>query len=450
VVPLGVEGGTTPVGRLWQGWVAPWPQPLNRAFRWLWLGQLISNLGTQCSLYGIGLWSFGRQGQLLDFAAVAFVVQLAKVLVVPVLGRRLCVWPRPQVMLVANGVGALCTLAMATQLLHWQQTQLLVVLPLLALAAMAEAALVLSFASVIPQLVVDPARLAQANGMFVTADGLVFSVAPYAGSWLVASAGLPGVLLLDGCTFVIAMLCVLLARTPARLRQPMVYEPPPPGRLRFAALLAGPTTGPVLVLGTAMAFVYAATEVLFPAWLMAAALADRTGLAFCLGVVGYLMGYVVWSRWAWRVAEQALMAGLLLQAIVLAGASLQWFQGWLLGWSAGIVLFSAALPPVLAALQGRWQRSIQPSLLPLLLAYRYRAEWIARLVAFAGVAALVDGLLKPMLAASDGPHGLVVAAVFGQGAARSMPIGLGVVGVFLGCVVLSQWRAWFRPLPSVV
>jgi DHA3 family macrolide efflux protein-like MFS transporter len=67
---------------------------VTKAFRWLWLGQLVSNLGTQCSLYGLGLWSFARQGQLIDFAAAAFVVQLSKLLVLPLLGRRLGQWPR--------------------------------------------------------------------------------------------------------------------------------------------------------------------------------------------------------------------------------------------------------------------------------------------------------------------------------------------------------------------
>ena len=47
----------------------------SRLFRFLWCGQLISNLGTQASLYGIGLWLFARSGQLLDFGLVAMVVQ---------------------------------------------------------------------------------------------------------------------------------------------------------------------------------------------------------------------------------------------------------------------------------------------------------------------------------------------------------------------------------------
>ena len=200
------------------------PAEVTNAFRWLWLGQLISNLGTQCSLYGIGLWSFARQGQLLDFAAVALVVQLAKVLVLPVLGRRLARWPRRRVMLLANGLGALCTVALAGVLLVGDRPPLLLLLPFLAVAAMAEAALVLSFASLIPVLVPEPDRLARANGLFVSADGLVLSAAPFAGSWLVASTGLVGVLALDGLSFAVAMACVLLAGPLPRLQSALAED----------------------------------------------------------------------------------------------------------------------------------------------------------------------------------------------------------------------------------
>ena len=55
----------------------------SRLFRFLWGGQLISNLGTQASLYGIGLWLFARSGQLLDFGLVAMVVQAARLLALP-------------------------------------------------------------------------------------------------------------------------------------------------------------------------------------------------------------------------------------------------------------------------------------------------------------------------------------------------------------------------------
>jgi hypothetical protein len=77
----------------------------------------VSNLGTQVSLYGVGLWVFQLQQHLLDFAAVAIVVQLAKILALPLVGPRLPHWRRRRVMVVANGLGALGTLTLAGLLL---------------------------------------------------------------------------------------------------------------------------------------------------------------------------------------------------------------------------------------------------------------------------------------------------------------------------------------------
>ena len=59
---------------------------LPRPFVLLWAAQLVSNLGTQVSLYALGLWLYQRQEQLVTFAAVAIAVQLAKLLVLPLLG----------------------------------------------------------------------------------------------------------------------------------------------------------------------------------------------------------------------------------------------------------------------------------------------------------------------------------------------------------------------------
>ena len=418
---------------------------MTKAFRWLWLGQLVSNLGTQCSLYGLGLWSFARQGQLLDFAAVAFVVQLSKLLVLPLLGRRLGHWPRRRVMLVANAVGALCTLTLAALLLLWGQTQMLLLLPLLALAAMAEAALVLSFASLIPVLVPEPAALARANGLFASADGLVLSAAPFAGSWLVAATGLHGVLLVDGCSFLIAMVCVLGAWTP-QLTRAVPVALPSGGAWRLRQVLRGKAMRPVALLGAAMALVYASTEVLFPAWVIAGPGRDRLGWALLVGAVGYLLGLQLWSCWGWRRPAAGLALSLILQSLILMGAGLVVFQNWLAFWYGGLLVFSLALPLALAALQSRWQQLVPAAELPALLAQRYRLEWGARLVAFAGSAALVDGVLRPALAWPHWPQWLI--GSLGQGPGRPLAVGLGAMGWVLLLALLSQWRGWVRPLRS--
>ena len=176
--------------------------PNSVLFRFLWCGQLISNLGTQTSLYGIGLWLFAQSGRLLDFGLVALVVQLARILALPLLASRLNHWPPARLMLLAHAIGALCTLALAWVLLGAapQAGQLPSLLPILLIqgvAAMAEATLVLRFSSLIPLLIADGPALIRANGLFATTDGLVVTMAPFLGTWLVSALGLMGVLGLD-------------------------------------------------------------------------------------------------------------------------------------------------------------------------------------------------------------------------------------------------------------
>ena len=421
---------------------------LTASFRWLWIGQLISNLGTQCSLYGIGLWLFSRQGRLFDFALVALVVQLAKILAVPLLGVRLARWPRRRVMLLANGIGALCTVALAVQLSLWGHLDPALLLLLLVVAAMAEAVLVLSFASVIPLLVLAPNDLARANGLFVTADGLVLSVAPFAGSALVAATGLQGVLALDGLSFVVAMVCVLAARSPVlfqgQVRLPVDAVAGAQGRFqaRLRQLWRVAASRAVLAVGTGMALVYAATEVMFPAWLVAGPCRSRLGWVLMIGSLGYLIGYQVWVRWAWRRSAAVLAISLILQSLILMGAGLLLFEHLLLIWYGGLLVFSISLPLALSALQTCWQRLASADQLPQLLAQRYRLEWAARLVAFVGAAGLVDGVLQPALLWPHWPHWLP--ASLGIGPGRPMAVGLGAMGWLLLLALWSQWRPLMR------
>ena len=162
----------------------------------------------------------------------------------------------------------------------------------------------------IPLLEADPQRLARANGLFVSSDGLVLSMAPFLGSALVARFGLAGVLLLDGLSFVVATVCVLAAPWPAELQKPGPGPGSttpgdralavPPGGLGLRWLWRQAAARQVLLLGTAMAFVYGSIDVLFPAWLIAGPGRDRLLPGLLLGALGYGLGLLLWGRWGWR------------------------------------------------------------------------------------------------------------------------------------------------------
>ena len=73
----------------------------NKTFNLLWLSQLISNLGTQISFYGIGLWLFSKSGNIKDFALVALVVQLARISSLPFLTNSIRSLPRKKLMIIS-------------------------------------------------------------------------------------------------------------------------------------------------------------------------------------------------------------------------------------------------------------------------------------------------------------------------------------------------------------
>ena len=406
---------------------------LNPAFHRLWLGQWISNLGSQISFYGLGLWLFSRADQLGPYAAVALVVQLGRLLALPVLGRHLQHWPRRRVMVIAYGLGGCVTAAVALSL--WQLGEAMplpLLLALLSAGAMAEAALVLSFSTLIPQLVA-PAQLGRANGLFATSDGLVYLVAPYLGALCASRLGLFGVLGVDLISFAIALACLGFGRWPRAASMPMTSAAASARGLGSAmhALLGNPRLGGLLALGSALMAGFAAAELLFPAWVLVAFGPGRLTQALLLSGLGYGLGSLLWQvllaqrpgSWRWVFA-----AGLGLQGLVLTGAGVPWAQAtpWL--WFLGVAAFNLSVPPVLAAQQSLWHRWIPVDRQPPVFAARYAWDWSARLLTVALGGVLVDRWLVPWL---------------GAGAGRALAFGLALVGALQLVALSVMGRSFF-------
>ncbi|KZR90610.1 Major Facilitator Superfamily protein [Synechococcus sp. MIT S9508] len=409
----------------------------NRLFRYLWGGQLISNLGTQTSLYGVGLWLFSQSGQLLDFGLVAMVVQGARLLALPLFLRVFSTWRPGRLMVLCHATGAVCTALLAFLLLSSSADApppLVGVLAIQALAAVAEALLVVRLSSLIPLLISDQERLQRANGLFATVDGLVITMAPFLGSWLVASQGLGGVLLVDGISFVLALLSVLVAPWLKEVRRLNSVTSVVPDQIFAAGTLhrlmslwqRSLQARSALVLTALTAFVYASLEVLFPAWVSLAYSPEWMGWVLITGAFGYLIGFACW-RWLlghrWRTV---LPLALVVQALILMGAGLQAFAHRPVIWFGAVFVFSAALPVVMAALHQAWVTLAPRDSLPRYFSLRYGCEWATRLCAFLAVPLLADYGLRPLLDWPLWPSWLLGSLGTGQG--RVMAIGIGSLG----------------------
>ncbi len=420
-------------------------QLLPLGFRSLWLGQLVSNLGTQVSLYALGLWLYRQQEQLAVFASVAVVVQLAKIAVMPLLGRHLARWSRRRVMLTANAVSSAATLSLAFHLMRFGES-IALVLVCIAVAAAAEATLLLCFSTLIPQLV-SPSQLGRASGLFASCDGAIVMAAPFLGALLAASAGLVGVLVIDAFSSVVAAVCTLVVVLPQSSSERIRAKQGGGVRSAIAQLWSASRLRPLLMVNTVVAGVLAAVEVAFPAWVVSAFGVGRLGSAMALAGVAFLVGSQLWSRY-WALREACTWVGLLrrallVQGFILAAAALLAFQvrvGTLvLIWFAGVSAYAMAVPLVLAALQGLWQVHVPPHEQPPLFAGRYALEWLSRLVALLGVGVLADHVLAPAMASPGWPDWLL--AVAGPGPGRSAAMVLGLLGWAMIVALLAQWRA---------
>jgi hypothetical protein len=118
--------------------------------------------------------------------------------------------------------------------------------------------------------------------------------------------------------------------------------------------------------------------------------------ALLLNGLAYGCGTVIW----FRLGDRRLLVPALLgwQGLMLLGAALPGITQLPLLWTWGVVTFTAAVPIVLAAVQGRWQRLIAPMDQPRCFAARFGGEWLARLLGLLSAGLLVDGVFRPALA----------------------------------------------------
>lgn len=410
-------------------------------FRRLWIGQLVSNLGTQTCLYALALWMFKQQGLIGGVVNVAVVVQIAKVATMPLVSRWLALWPRRRVMALCNILATCSTLTLVASLARWEgQRPVLGVFFLLALAAAAEAVLTLCLSTLVA-LMVPRERWAAVNGWMAAGEGVVNLVSPFLGALIVQHLGLVGIALLDAGSTLLALSSVILGRWPSRaLGGASVQTGWDEGRWRLLGPLADairtvfsqPLTSALLWLGAAMMASCAAIEVLFPAWLLVGMPSDILPKALILSAILYSAGFFFWQNFASHFPRRWLVLGLLVQALLMVAAVWEWFQWHPPIWLLGAASFNFAVPVVNAALQTLWQQAVPVPSQVQVFAARYSVDWLARLAGFLLAGQLADRWITP------GLQGGLLPRWMGQGPGRAMAISLACMG--LGQLVTVVWK----------
>jgi MFS family permease len=87
-----------------------------RAFLVLWIGQLVSAVGTGLGSFTLGVWVYEKTGSATSFALMAFTAGTTALLLSPLAGSLADRWDRRRLLMLSDLGSALTTLAMAALL----------------------------------------------------------------------------------------------------------------------------------------------------------------------------------------------------------------------------------------------------------------------------------------------------------------------------------------------
>ena len=183
-----------------------------RAFVIIWLGQLVSMLGTGMTRFALTIWAWQITGSATALALVGVFSFAPIVLFSPIAGALVDRWPRKLVMMASDLAAGISTIA----ILILYSTGNLEIWHLYVAGAFAgvfESFQFPAYSAAISTMLTKE-NYARASGMIGMADAASGIVAPALAGLLLVSIGISGLLIIDIVTFVFAIVVLLFVHIP--------------------------------------------------------------------------------------------------------------------------------------------------------------------------------------------------------------------------------------------
>jgi MFS family permease len=281
---------------------APAREPITRVlaemrtFTVIWLGQLVSSLGSGLTGFALPVWIYQKTGSAEAFGLLFFAATVPTVLLSPFAGALVDRWDRRMVLLVSDALAAVMTLAIGV-LLYTGQFEVwhLVVISGLssAVGTFQNPAFTASMGMLVPKK-----HFSRATGMMQTSEAVSGILTPLVAGVLVTTIGLWGILAIDVITFLIAVATLAAVRIPNPPPSPLprqhllreahdgwVFVRQRPGLLALLIYF------PIINLGQGM------VNPLFGPMVLSFANPAQLGAVVSISSVGLLLGSLALSAW---------------------------------------------------------------------------------------------------------------------------------------------------------
>ncbi|MBL8264002.1 MAG: MFS transporter [Xanthomonadaceae bacterium] len=412
---------------------------LSRDFVLLWIGQMMSGIGSRLSSFALGLWVLRTTGSTTQFAITFIATALPAIFFAPLAGALVDRWDRRRILmgcdvLSAMLMGALALLLTSGHLAIWH------VYAVAALTSLLDTFRTPAFLASVP-LLVKADQLPRANGLVHSGDAAASIVGPLLAGFLIATMDFQGVLLIDALTFVVSLLTLGLIVIPRvagheeeRRASPWIEAMKGLQYVRNQPGLSG-----LLKVYGYNHFVFAVASVLIAPLLLSFTTTEWVGVQYAISGVGLLLGGLAVTLTggpARRVDGVLLfsMAG----GVLLAGHGV--YPAFALIAVFGFALFSM-LPVIDASNNSLWQSKVPAHLQGRCFAIQDVVLNASMALGYCLAGPLSDYAFEPMLREGGWLAGSV-GSVIGVGPGRGIGLMFVLIGLSMSFVAL---RAYLVP-----
>ncbi|MEH1865565.1 MAG: MFS transporter [Nostoc sp.] len=179
-----------------------------RVFIIIWLGQLISLIGSELTGFALGLWVYQKTGSVTHYSLISVFTLLPGLIISPVAGALVDRESRRWVMIFSNcgaalSVGAIALLFVTGKLAVWH------IYVIVAFLSICNAYHWLAYSASIT-LLVPQQHLGRASGMTQLGEAVGKIISPILASLLLVTIQLQGIFLLDFSSFLFAIVTLLI------------------------------------------------------------------------------------------------------------------------------------------------------------------------------------------------------------------------------------------------
>ena len=397
-------------------------------FAIVWLGQLVSILGSSLSNFAMDVWVYQRNGSVTELSFLILFTTLPLVIVSPFAGVLVDRWDRRWVMILSDTGAALSTSVMALLLMSGQiQTWHIC---LATAVSSSFTAFQLPAYRAATTLLVPEKNLGRAAGMIEFAQAIGQLIAPILGGILLEIIQISGIFLLDLSSFVFSAIVLLLVRFP-RYQSLEKQQPHQLPLLKevfsgFNYVTAHGGLVALLFFLASSTFLVGIIQVLAYPLVLSFASSTQLGIALGVGGVGMIVGSILMGSWGNGREDyiKILLCSMLLNgfSLMVAGSAPD-----IIVFGVGAFLYFLGVPFINGSVQVILQKKVPINIQGKVFSLATAVSGFCLPLAFLMAGPLADRLFEPLMT-TNGALAATIGRAIGTGSGR----GIGLIFIVLG------------------